>query len=181
MIINIHGFTGNGDNTKSRWLKANIVQHEIFSPTIDYAASNPESILELLSNKISSCPGTDSPRVLGSSLGAFYARCLNLLFPETTTVLINPALVPFLTLRGRIDCKAYLALFARLAYRDDAMSNEKSRLHVIIGDSDELIDHEHMTKPLLPPNFQRIHVIRGGRHRLELTPEVGGILKSILS
>jgi pimeloyl-ACP methyl ester carboxylesterase len=185
MIINIHGFTGSGDNTKYRWLKAHVPHHEIHSPTFDYAAVSPESILQQLADKVSAHmeaqpPGAAPLHALGSSLGGFFARCLNLLFPQITTVLINPSLVPFLTLRGYIDCKAYLALFARLAYRDDTLAGEQSRLRVIIGDSDELINHELLTKPLLPPDFRRLYIIGGGRHQLELTPEVGGILKSIL-
>ena len=185
MIINLHGFTGSGDNTKFKWLKANISNHAIFSPTFDYAALNPQAILEQLSDKVSSyqeswSPGCSNLYVLGSSLGAFFARCLNLLFPEVTTVLINPALCPFLVLRGRIDCGAYLAILARIAYRDDKLPDEQSKLHVILGDSDEVIDHERMTKPMLPPCFKRIYTIKGGSHRLELSSEVCTILKSIL-
>ncbi|MDR2123799.1 MAG: hypothetical protein LBP38_02305 [Desulfovibrio sp.] len=185
MIINIHGFTGSGDNSKYRWLAANIRNREIFSPTLDYCGRSPESILRLLEKRASSYLGSGpagAPRlyVLGSSLGAFFARCLNLLFPEATTVLINPALAPFLTLRGYIDCKAYLALFAKFAYLDDAAGDD-ARLHVIIGDADELIDHERMTKPLLPQGFKQLYVIRGGMHRLELTPEVEDVLKSVFA
>ncbi|MDR2801112.1 MAG: hypothetical protein LBB52_07600 [Desulfovibrio sp.] len=185
MIVNIHGFTGSGDNTKYRWLRENFPQRRIFSPTFDYVAMSPENILGRLADGVSSYLAAKPPIVpalcvLGSGMGAFFARCLNLMFPEVTTVLINPALAPFLTLRGHIDCRAYLGLFARLAYKDDGISAGEGELHVIIGDSDELINHELLTKPLLPPAFNRFHLIRGGTHRLELTPEVGVILKSIL-
>ncbi|MDR2669723.1 MAG: hypothetical protein LBC14_07215 [Desulfovibrio sp.] len=185
MIINIHGFTGNGDNSKYRWLTANIRNREFFSPTLDYCRRSPESILRQLHecassyllSRPASAPGLS---ILGSSLGAFFARCLNLLFPQAMTVLINPALAPFLTLREYIDCKAYLTLFAKFAYLDDDM-RDTGRLHVIIGDADELIDHARMTKPLLPQGFKQYHIIRGGVHRLELTPEVGGILRSVFA
>jgi predicted esterase YcpF (UPF0227 family) len=185
VIINIHGFTGSGCNSKYRWLAANIGDREIFSPTLDYCGRSPESILRQLQERASSYLGTrpagaSGLYVLGSSMGAFFARCLNLLFPEAVTVLINPALAPFITLRGYIDCKAYLALFAQFAYMDDD-AGDNDRLHVIIGDADELIDHERMTKPLLPQGFKQLYVIRGGLHRLELTPEVGGILKSVFA
>jgi predicted esterase YcpF (UPF0227 family) len=183
MIINIHGFTGNGDNTKYRWLAANIRNHEFFSPTVDYCRRSPASILRQLHDRAAAYlrdRPADAPGlyVLGSSLGAFFARCLNLMLPDAVTVLINPALVPFLTLRGHIDCKAYLALFAKFAFRDDD-AGDGGRLHVIIGDSDELIDHEKMTRPLLPPDCKRIYVVKGGTHRLYPTPEVGDILKSV--
>jgi predicted esterase YcpF (UPF0227 family) len=184
MIINIHGFTGSGNNTKFRWLRENTNNHEIYSPSFDYSMLSPESILNQLSARVLSYSdttsgGLDGLYVLGSSLGAFFARCLNLLYPKLTTVLINPSLVPFLTLRGYIDCRAYLTLLAKLAYTDDA-SGQESKLHVILGDADELIDHEKLTKPLLPPDFKQIYVIKGGIHRLDLDPEVSNILKSIL-
>ncbi|MDR0826306.1 MAG: hypothetical protein LBN33_00275 [Desulfovibrio sp.] len=183
MIINIHGFTGSGNNSKYRWLQDNIQDHEIYSPTFDYSSQSPQGILDRLSEKVACCSQTKSDDltglyVLGSSLGAFFARCLNLLYPKLTTVLINPALAPFLPLRGYIDCRAYLALLANLAYADDNLGDE-SRLYVIMGDADEVINHEKMTRPLLPPNFKRIYVIRGGVHRLDLGHEVSGILKSI--
>jgi predicted esterase YcpF (UPF0227 family) len=183
MIINIHGFTGNGDNSKYKWLAANIRNREFFSPTIDYRERSPESILRQLQARALSyleenARGAPGLHILGSSLGAFFARCLGLLLPEATTVLINPALAPFLTLSEHLDRKAYLALFAKFAYPDDD-AGAGDRLHVIIGDSDELIDHEKMTKPLLPPDFKHLYVVRGGTHRLEPTPEVGDILKSV--
>jgi predicted esterase YcpF (UPF0227 family) len=184
MIINIHGFSGSGNNTKFRWLRENTGNHEIYSPTFDYSILNPENILNQLSEKVLSYSETKAGDmtgcyILGSSLGAFFARCLNLLYPKLTTVLINPALAPFLLLRGYIDCKAYLTLLAKLAYTDDESGTE-SRLHVIFGDADELIDHEKMTKPLLPPGFKQFYVIKGGVHRLDLNPEVGNILKNLL-
>jgi predicted esterase YcpF (UPF0227 family) len=185
VIINIHGFTGSGDNSKYRWLAANIRNRDFFSPTLNYCGQSPENILRQLRERASSYlesrrAGAPGLCILGSSLGAFFARCLNLLFPEAVTVLINPALAPFLTLRGYIDCKAYLALFAKFAYMDDD-AGDNGRLHVIIGDADELIDHERMTKPLLPQGFKQLYVIRGGMHSLELTPEVDGILKSVFA
>ncbi|MDR1872498.1 MAG: hypothetical protein LBS60_11375 [Deltaproteobacteria bacterium] len=183
MIINLHGFTGHGANSKYDWLKANLPNQPIFAPDLDYKKETPERIFGFLEEKVRSFlanPAISEVAILGSSLGAFFARSLNIVFPMITTVLINPALAPFITLRGLVDSRAYLALFARLTFLDDDLLAESLKLHLIIGDQDELINHEVLTKPLLPPNLTNIHVIKGGTHRLRLTPEVGAILKDRL-
>ncbi|MDR2140402.1 MAG: hypothetical protein LBR11_01170 [Deltaproteobacteria bacterium] len=186
MIINLHGFTGHGTNSKYDWLKANLPEREIFAPDLNYAATPPEEILSFLAERVSSYLATsppDSPKlgILASSLGGFFGRCLNLLFPTVRTVLINPALTPFILLRDQLDCRAYLALFARLTFTDDDLPLELNQLRVIIGEQDELLDHERLTRPLLPPNFNHVQVIQGGVHRLQLTPEVGALLMSFLA
>ncbi|MDR0548766.1 MAG: hypothetical protein LBI10_05060 [Deltaproteobacteria bacterium] len=181
MIINIHGFTGHGANSKYDWLKANVPDQEIVAPDLDYVATPPEEILKTLSNLVGSAIATPTVQelfVLGSSLGGFFARLLNIIYPLVPTILINPTLCPFIPLRGLIDDKAYLALFARLTFQDDA--NPPQGLHVIVGKADDLIDHAHLTKPLLPPNLKTYYEIPGGVHRLVLTEEVGAILRSIL-
>ena len=119
--------------------------------------------------------------VVGNSMGGFFARSVNLVLPSVTALLINPSLAPFLTLRehlGESQCRHYLNLLARYAYKDEYANRE--RLHVIIGDSDELIDHDKLTKPLLPENFKNLYTICGGMHRLDMTPEVEDIFRSVI-
>jgi predicted esterase YcpF (UPF0227 family) len=119
--------------------------------------------------------------VVGNSMGGFFARCVNQILPGVTALLVNPSLAPFLTLRehlGDSQCKSYLDLFARYAYKDE--SGNRDSLHIIIGGSDEVIDHEKLTKPLLPLNFKNIYTIRGGTHRLDMTPEVENIFRSVI-
>jgi predicted esterase YcpF (UPF0227 family) len=189
MIINIHGFGGRGDNSKYKWLCENAGHHEIYSPTLDYVSENPGNILSHLSNRISLLWQTNSEDaadvcVVGSSLGGFFARRLNQIYPGVTAILINPSLAPFLTARNRLpvhQCQGYLNLLAEYAYEDDPEYGNKYRLHVIIGDSDEVIDHERMTKPLLPTSFDQLYTIKGGTHQLEITPEVDAILRSVIT
>jgi predicted esterase YcpF (UPF0227 family) len=182
LIINIHGFTGRGANSKYDWIKANLPERSIFAPDIDYSQTPPGQILDFLADRVrEKATDLNNIAILGSSLGGFFGRCLNLIFPTVKTVLINPCLAPFISLRGYIDVKAYLALFASLAYQDDELPPEKSRLYVIIGDSDELIDHKILTTPLLPPNFPNLALIKGGVHRLVLTGQAHQYLKDYLS
>jgi predicted esterase YcpF (UPF0227 family) len=95
-----------------------------------------------------------------------------------TAILINPALAPFIGLRGRIDCKGYIELAARHAYSDDATWRN---LHMITGDADELIDHRRVTMQMLPPDFDAIYWIKGGTHQMSVfSPEIDLILRKIL-
>jgi predicted esterase YcpF (UPF0227 family) len=184
MIINIHGFNGRWDNSKYRWFCANAGRHNIYSPAIDYPNEKPHDILNRLLDRISLRAGEtldEKIYVLGSSLGGFFARRINQICPFVTAILINPSLAPFLTQRRRLDRQGYLDLTAKYAYMDDDPSSANlDKLNVIIGDSDELIDHEKLTLPLLPPDFSRIYTIRGGAHQIEITEEVHEILKSII-
>jgi predicted esterase YcpF (UPF0227 family) len=185
MIINIHGLFGQGENSKFQWLRANFPELEVVSPTIDYLARSPESVLASLAELAESAlkaarPGESSPIALGSSLGGFFARCLNLAYPQVGAILINPCLAPFLSLRDHLDAPAYLRAFAPLAYADDQAPPEALRLSVLAGGSDELLNHELLTRPLLPKGFDRYHVIAGGEHRLELAGEASAILASEL-
>ena len=186
MIINIHGFSGVGNNSKYKWLCENIPYHEIYSPTFYYVDENPHSILEHLLNRVS-CYRRENPGnptdvyVVGNSFGGFFARRVNQICPDVTALLVNPSLAPFLTLREYLSvgqCQAYLDLLARYAYEDENGNSE--RLHVIIGESDEVIDHEKLTKPLLPLGFKNLYTIRGGMHQLDMTPEVENIFKSVI-
>jgi predicted esterase YcpF (UPF0227 family) len=185
MIINIHGFAGRGANSKYEWLKANLPGRRIIAPDIRYVATPPEEILSFFVAKIHSFlsipdPGSPGLVVLGSSLGGFFARCLNVMFPQIVVILINPALAPFVTLRGLLNDRAYLSLFSRLTFHDDEANADERLLNVIVGDSDELIDHERLTKPLLPPNLKNYTVIKGGQHQLELNAEVAAALRLAL-
>ena len=146
---------------------------------------NPQEILEHLLNKVSSyrrenLDNSMGVYVVGTSFGGFFARLINQIFPDVTAILVNPSLAPFLTLREHLGskCKLYLDLLAKYAYKDEHGNQE--RLHVIIGDSDELIDHEKLTKPLLPLRFKNLYTIHDGTHQLDINSEAGNIFKSII-
>jgi predicted esterase YcpF (UPF0227 family) len=176
MIINIHGLDSVGVNSKYEWLRHNMASHEIWSPDIDYRHSAPTEILDFLKSRI-----PEKKRdvyAVGSSMGGFFARIINQTYPDVTAILINPALAPFVGLRGQIDCKGYLELAARYAYSDDAAWRN---LHVIAGDADERIDHGRVTMQMLPPDFDAIYWIKGGTHQMSvLAPEIDSILRKIL-
>ncbi|MCL2684334.1 MAG: hypothetical protein FWE55_03735 [Synergistaceae bacterium] len=177
MIINIHGLGSSGGNSKYEWLKENAAGHEIWSPTIRYEGMNAHDVLSHISDNIPN--GRTGVCIIGSSLGGFFARIINQMFQDVTAILINPALAPFIALRGVVDCQGYLEIAARYLYSDD--TNWRN-LHVIAGDSDELIDHEQITVKMLPPGFDAFHWIRGGTHQMPVSsPEISAILRDILA
>jgi hypothetical protein len=207
MIINIHGFGGEGNNSKYKWLCENVPRHDIYSPTFNYAVEDPKDILDHLLDTVYALheenPG-NSIYVVGNSMGGFFARRVNQICPVVTALLVNPSLAPFLTLREHLSiatCRGYLDLLARFGCEDGYADREclfigfddnedleqfdygidnLDNLHVIIGDSDETINHEILTKPLLPKYFKNLHTIRGGTHRLEMTAEVENIFKTVI-
>ena len=177
MIINIHGLNSSGGNSKYEWLKENAPGHEIWSPTIDYASTNAHDVLTFILDNI---PGERAGvYIVGSSLGGFFARIVNQIYQDVTAILINPALAPFIGLRGTLGCQAYLELAAKYIYSDD---KNWRNLYVIAGDADELIDHEDITVKMLPPGFDALYWIRGGAHQMPVaSAEIGAILKEIIA
>jgi predicted esterase YcpF (UPF0227 family) len=176
MIINIHGLDSSGANSKYEWVRSNAPSHEIWSPDIDYRNSSPTEILDFLKKRVPR--EKEDVYVIGSSMGGFFARIINQIFPDVAAILINPALAPFIGLRGQIDCKGYIELAARYAYSDDAGWRN---LHVIAGDADERIDHRRVTTQMLPSDFDSIYWIKGGTHQMSVfSSEVDSILRKIL-
>lgn len=104
MIINIHGFSGEGNNSKYKWLCENIPRHDIYSPSFSYESENPHSILERLLSIVGFYlrENPENPMgvyVVGNSMGGFFARSVNRILPGVTALLVNPSLAPFLTVR----------------------------------------------------------------------------------
>lgn len=182
MIINVHGLASSGDNSKYAWIRDNVTDHEIYSPTFDYEHALPRDILDNISGV-----ARDADYALGSSLGGFFAALLNRIYPHIKAILINPAFVPFLSL-GSMEglplemCRRYHELFGLYYY--DSLDSYYERggadnLHVLLGGRDELLRHDVVTKPLLPKGCH-IYEIEEGSHRLGFTPEVNDILRSII-
>lgn len=172
MILNIHGFNSSGNNSKYQWLIKNFPDENIISPTMDYANENPISIFNNLKKMILS---SDECRcIIGSSLGAFlsYCLCADL---GIRSILINPSLVPFLTLNQnhKIDphiCRGFAALFGRYMYMAE-------NFVIIVGDQDEVIDHRNLTQPLFPT--KEFFHIKDGCHQLDMSA-ISSILDKLI-
>lgn len=174
MILNIHGLESKGNNSKYDFLVKNEYKN-IISPTFDYINENPYNILDRLSNYIKLNNDTDNC-VIGSSLGGFFAYCLNVKY-NMKTILLNPSLMPFINLAKKENVSfnninKYIEIFGK--YVGKANYNN---LNVIIGKNDEIIDHKNITSVLIP-NLKYNYV--NSDHRMEITNEIGNLIKDII-
>ena len=149
MIVNIHGFESSGENSKYKWLKESIV-------------------LKTLRDKINAVQRADASEpvcIVGSSLGGFFANILSVIFPNARTVMLNPSLLPFLTLGKKHDLpvwirKEYASLVAEYVYEHPSYDN----VMVLLSDEDEEINHEVLTLPMSEELQKRPHGPRDAPH-----------------
>ncbi len=95
MIIYLHGFNSTGKSAKGRFLKENLENIPVLTPTYHHDPQQAIAHLESLVEEHT----TREPALMlvGSSLGGYYAQYLAHRF-RLKLVLINPALMPLTTL-----------------------------------------------------------------------------------
>jgi predicted esterase YcpF (UPF0227 family) len=153
-------------------------EHHIVSPSFNYSTENPYNVINSLTNIIKDQSTDNVPNIIvGTSLGAFYAYILSVM-TDSVAILINPSLIPFVTLtkNNRLDfnlAKKYSELFGIYMY-----GIELPNVEVIVGDSDEVINHENITKNLIP--CKTFYYIKNGKHQLEINTELELIFKGLL-
>ena len=179
MILNIHGYDSSGKNSKYEFLASEYKDQLLISPSFDYSNENPYNILDTLRNRIILNHEKDKKNVVvGSSIGGFFAYCLCAAY-EIKTILINPSLMPFINLSTRYGaneamCKKYIELFNRHFFQANSRDYE-----IIVGDKDDVIDHNLITRAAVGRGKKFI-VVKGGHH-MPLSDEVKNIIKSIIS
>lgn len=152
-ILNIHGYKGSTQNSAYEALTA--LGHGVTSPELDYDTLSPDETLDMLCKKAGEC---GAEMLVGSSLGGFYAAVMSVRL-GLSAVLVNPCLMPFLHLprlgyEGEI--RPFITLFGELAAVDD------TKISVIVGGNDEVIDTHDMTRNLLKNS--RFEVVPNGGH-----------------
>lgn len=179
MILNIHGFGSNGNNRNCIFLKEEYGDRKVISPTFNYEEENPYNILNSLQNIIILNREQNTPvnLVVGSSMGGFFAYCLCAMY-DVKTLLINPSLTPFLNLNMRYDvseyiCKKYTEIWCKYVYEINSANYE-----VIISSTDDIIDHNNLTKSILSKN-KKINIVEG-EHKLKLTDDVKNTIRNIV-
>lgn len=172
-LLNIHGYKGSAENSAYEALTA--LGHETASPELEYDLLSPDETLDILLRKAGEC---GAEMLVGSSLGGFYAAVLSVRL-GLPAVLVNPCLMPFLHLPrlGYVgDVRPFIRLFGELADIDG------TKISVIVGGSDEVIDTHDMTRNLLKNS--RFEVVPNGRHSgstLPLKSFLGEVLGGSLS
>lgn len=154
-VLNIHGYQGNAANSAYQALRE--CDFDIVSMQIDYDRTPPESIMMMLKSQFAN---NFCNAVVGTSLGGFYAALVSAK-SECPCVLINPCLVPFMTL-PRLGYKSdegmieYMRLFSGLADTDNSM------VSTIVGAKDEVVDTHDFTRRLF--QNERYIVVPDGMH-----------------
>jgi uncharacterized protein len=101
MILYVHGFNSSSGSSKAQqllaWLKSLGRENDFSCPDLPH---RPYTAIALLDELITE--STTPVRLIGSSLGGFYATVLAARHPGTKAALINPAVHPQLLLREAI-------------------------------------------------------------------------------
>lgn len=151
-ILNIHGYKGSAENSACFALKE--LGFEVISPQLDYDSENPEKILDNLKKILTE---NTPDYIVGTSLGGFFTLLLSVEC-NIPVVLVNPCLMPFITL-SEIDYCGDAGRFIKLFGRFEEIRQEN--ICAIIGGKDEVIDyHNSLTRKLI----KNCTVIPDGRH-----------------
>ncbi|MEE2003158.1 YqiA/YcfP family alpha/beta fold hydrolase [Alkalimonas sp. MEB108] len=170
MIIFIHGFGSNGLGSKACQLRAYCALNKIpfLAPSL---STIPVLAISTLEELIEQCLNFQPIRLIGSSLGGYYALYLAQKY-QLSAVLINPSMEPEVTLqrhRGKacnyFDGSGYEWTAEHLAslkhYRTD--STGKNTL-LLVQTGDEVLDYQVAVNRL--PDAETI-VVPGGNHGFE--------------
>ena len=97
MVIYIHGFSSHGYGGKASAFRTYFKKKKIpfIAPSLSHI---PDLTVQTLEELVKSCTAHETVGLIGSSLGGYYALYLAQKY-HLKTVLINPAVRPFLTLQ----------------------------------------------------------------------------------
>ncbi len=167
MILFIHGFASCGVGLKSRILIAHFGADQVLTPDLP---PSPRAAIAQLRRLLDKHP---VDLLIGSSLGGYYATCLNRTEP-IATVLINPAVRAAELLADHLGphrrwcdgtgfefTAAHLAELARL--QRDRLS-ERERYLVLLQTGDEILDYRRAARFYAG---RKVRLIAGGSHRFE--------------
>ena len=171
MIIYIHGFGSSGEASKAKAFRKFFEEKQIryiapSFPTI------PDLALKTLSELIESYQENEKVYLIGASLGGYYGMYLSDKY-DLPTVLINPAMYPFETLKRALGKgvnyydnstyewnESHLDMLINYEIEDPQMEN----FFLLLQKGDELLDYEEATEKL--PEAQII-IEEGGTHGFE--------------
>lgn len=102
------------------------------------------------------------------------------MFPSVRTVLLNTCFFPFLSLGGKYDLpiwvrKEYASLVGEYVYEHPNFDN----IMVLLSDKDEEINHDVLTRPMLPKQFRNVYTVHA-THRMDIDEPIGNLIKKFL-
>ncbi|MCJ8344840.1 hypothetical protein MJH12_04815 [bacterium] len=168
MIINIHGYNSNGQNSKFHFLKSIFPNETILSPDLPF---EPKASIETLRSII--LKQKEKIMVVGSSLGGFYAYYIAARF-SLSVCLINPSLIPFINLvdqmvsNSELDHQISIDHLKELRdlFSVSYLEAEQSKVNVFVTKDDDVINHQAVTKKMRL-FFNQYKEFDQGGHRFE--------------
>lgn len=174
-ILNIHGYGGSAQNTVFR-LMDELYPSQVVSPQIDYDTTSPDTVVSILDKLIRA---ESVGAIVGTSFGGFFACCVGSQY-EVPIILVNPCLLPFITLRQISDTynlsKYGKRLFELFGQHMGVL--DKRYLSTIVGKSDEIINHQSTTAYLV--KSKRWYEI-DGNHQIGRTNELSAAFREIFN
>jgi len=166
-IIYIHGFRSCGEGEKSKTIRKHFnVKTLTLTPNLPFSPLKAVSFLENLI--------TPDTVLIGSSLGGYYAIYLAEKY-RLKTVLINPSLKPYKTLKPYVglqyrycDNKPFKWKKSYLRELKELKTEPKNGKYlVLLKSGDEVLDYKKAVKKFKDVKNARVVVEYGGNHRFE--------------
>jgi predicted esterase YcpF (UPF0227 family) len=186
VILYLHGFSSGGTSTKATQLRDLLAPLEVRAPT--YPAHDARRALARLEPMLLEMFPRGGAKIVGSSLGGYYAQYLASRDPRARAVLINPALHPQRQLAGAVGMNTNMvtgerfefttAQHAALARYDVAAERLSGRVLVLLDERDEVIDPRHAAEKYRLHGTVRL--FPGGSHRFEHLTESLPLMREFL-
>lgn len=180
MLVYLHGFNSGGTSGKATWLRDNLPDIAVLSPTypVHRADAAPDFLRAYVLRARRGRPGDKRLLLVGSSLGGFWARGLAREL-NAGMALINPGIHPDVDLRAAIGPNTNEATGERyvLTAEQVRVFARRKQPHcdpgvptlVLLDEGDELLDHR--VAQAYYRGCGKILVYPGGSHRFEHLPE----------
>ncbi len=186
MILYLHGFSSGGQSTKATQLRNALAPVAVRAPT--YPAHDPHAAIAQLETTVRECFPNGGARLIGSSLGGFYAQYLASRDRNARAVLINPALNPQQQLRPAVGPNTNYVTgerfeftneqHAALSVYDVTAEALAGRILVLVDEDDEVIPYQHAVE-----KYRKVSTVKrypGGSHRFEHMAEALPMLRTFL-
>jgi uncharacterized protein len=178
MVIYIHGFSSSANSTKGQILKEYFVGKEkVLTPGLP---EEPDKTIEVLEELINSAKN-EKIMLIGSSLGGFYALVLHSKYENLKTVLINPALFPWIQLKSYVGENINRSNGESFEWKEEyltqlkKMNNEMNintfdKVMLLLAKDDELIDYKETLEAI--GDLSEIILFDNAGHQLSRFTEV---------
>lgn len=160
-ILNIHGFDGSCINSNYRILKS--LNHNVISKQLEYRSYCPQAIYNQL---VSIIEHTHIHIIVATSFGAFFGNRLSNQF-DVPCIFTNPCFRPDVSLKAIAPGYFTEENCSQIeSYVQDQMFYNYLAKYIIVGDCDEIIDHNSIT--LSEAKGATFYHVSGGKHQLQI-------------